>query len=170
MITLTTPDASRIEVERAPDPQKFVLEVTPRAQSALALGTPDDGKVVNILRDVHEDGSAGHAFELAADVFVWHRAQPCRAASVRPVAGCPKRPKYLGENIPDRDQIRGTAPNSPGTPRSRVVMLKVRHADKDYGFIEPDDRAKSGGSAFLHVSRLERSDTTLSKSVFSYST
>ena len=31
MTTLTTPDASRIEVERAPYPQKLVLEVIPRA-------------------------------------------------------------------------------------------------------------------------------------------
>jgi hypothetical protein len=82
VITLTTPDPSRIEVECAPHPQKLVPYLCPRSQNAVALGAPDDGKVVSILRDVHEDGSAGHAFELATDVFVWHRAQPCQGASV----------------------------------------------------------------------------------------
>jgi hypothetical protein len=88
MIALTTPDAPRrTDVERAPHPHKLVLYLCRCSKNAVALAAPDDGKVVSILRDVHEDGSAGHAFELAADVFAWHRAQPCHAAiySCRPI-------------------------------------------------------------------------------------
>ena len=73
---LATSDPSRIEVERAPHSQKFVLEVTARAQNALALGAHDDGELLRILRSVHEDRSTGHAFQLAAEVFVWHPTLP----------------------------------------------------------------------------------------------
>src|SRR5262245_26260024 len=44
----------------------------------LTVGAPDGGELLDIVRDVHEDCSTGHAFELAADDFAWHRAQPCR--------------------------------------------------------------------------------------------
>jgi hypothetical protein len=75
--SVSTPHPTLVKVERAPFTRmKLILYFAPNAENTLTMGAYDDGEILGIFREVHEDRSTGPTFQLAVQAFASHRAQP----------------------------------------------------------------------------------------------